>query len=147
MLCYKQKTAYGRRISDWSSDVCSSDLRAQAGLEERDAKLDIERKKLGVEDAMVGAAGLSLSQLVKLGKAGLRTVEDVAGLTPDELRFVMMDVESEVKLDDLFALPDHEIGRRVRQCPLSADEANAIILAARVLLHRQSTRQNSSHYY
>src|SRR3546814_3773843 len=24
---FKQKTAYGRRISDWSSDVCSSDLR------------------------------------------------------------------------------------------------------------------------
>src|SRR3546814_13148217 len=24
---FKQKTAYGMRISDWSSDVCSSDLR------------------------------------------------------------------------------------------------------------------------
>src|SRR3546814_20704901 len=84
---------------------------------------------------MVGAAGLSLSQLVKLGKAGLRTVEDVAGLTPDELRFVMMEVESEVKLDDLFDMPDHEIGRLVRQSPLSADEANAIIMAARVQIY------------
>src|SRR3546814_15685958 len=27
----KQKTAYEMRISDWSSDVCSSDLRHQAG--------------------------------------------------------------------------------------------------------------------
>src|SRR3546814_3971447 len=26
MLSFKQKTAYGMRISDWSSDVCSSDL-------------------------------------------------------------------------------------------------------------------------
>src|SRR3546814_14272446 len=26
-LCLKQKTAYEMRISDWSSDVCSSDLR------------------------------------------------------------------------------------------------------------------------
>src|SRR3546814_2632924 len=26
---FKQKTAYGMRISDWSSDVCSSDLLAQ----------------------------------------------------------------------------------------------------------------------
>src|SRR3546814_1687660 len=26
---FKQKTAYEMRISDWSSDVCSSDLRAQ----------------------------------------------------------------------------------------------------------------------
>src|SRR3546814_5762764 len=27
---FKQKTAYEMRISDWSSDVCSSDLTAQA---------------------------------------------------------------------------------------------------------------------
>src|SRR3546814_7919391 len=27
-LLFKQKTAYEMRISDWSSDVCSSDLRA-----------------------------------------------------------------------------------------------------------------------
>src|SRR3546814_7640033 len=29
---FKQKTAYEMRISDWSSDVCSSDLRAVVGL-------------------------------------------------------------------------------------------------------------------
>src|SRR3546814_1806009 len=29
---FKQKTAYEMRISDWSSDVCSSDLRATADL-------------------------------------------------------------------------------------------------------------------
>src|SRR3546814_5635118 len=28
---FKQKTAYEMRISDWSSDVCSSDLPAQGG--------------------------------------------------------------------------------------------------------------------
>src|SRR3546814_5227193 len=28
---FKQKTAYEMRISDWSSDVCSSDLPARAG--------------------------------------------------------------------------------------------------------------------
>src|SRR3546814_2645251 len=28
---FKQKTAYEMRISDWSSDVCSSDLRTNAG--------------------------------------------------------------------------------------------------------------------
>src|SRR3546814_6912294 len=26
LCCFKQKTAYELRISDWSSDVCSSDL-------------------------------------------------------------------------------------------------------------------------
>src|SRR3546814_5964282 len=30
-LCCKQKTAYEMRISDWSSDVCSSDLRHERG--------------------------------------------------------------------------------------------------------------------
>src|SRR3546814_8078659 len=29
---FKQKTAYEMRISDWSSDVCSSDLRARGAL-------------------------------------------------------------------------------------------------------------------
>src|SRR3546814_1321160 len=29
---FKQKTAYEMRISDWSSDVCSSDLRADAEI-------------------------------------------------------------------------------------------------------------------
>src|SRR3546814_1323585 len=31
VLCYKQETAYEMRISDWSSDVCSSDLFVGAG--------------------------------------------------------------------------------------------------------------------
>src|SRR3546814_4646178 len=30
-LFFKQKTAYEMRISDWSSDVCSSDLKALRG--------------------------------------------------------------------------------------------------------------------
>src|SRR3546814_5688649 len=39
---FKQKTAYEMRISDWSSDVCSSDLRI---LSDADAAL-AERRKL-----------------------------------------------------------------------------------------------------
>src|SRR3546814_6949244 len=44
-LCFfffKQKTAYEMRISDWSSDVCSSDLRR------------CERRKRGAESAAIG---------------------------------------------------------------------------------------------
>src|SRR3546814_6916246 len=33
---FKQKTAYEVRISDWSSDVCSSDLRDGAQVREQD---------------------------------------------------------------------------------------------------------------
>src|SRR3546814_3388952 len=32
LFFFKQKTAYEMRISDWSSDVCSSDLPMAAGL-------------------------------------------------------------------------------------------------------------------
>src|SRR3546814_2640733 len=36
---FKQKTAYELRISDWSSDVCSSDLRSSPGLYRGDSRL------------------------------------------------------------------------------------------------------------
>src|SRR3546814_5912913 len=36
---FKQKTAYGMRISDWSSDVCSSDLLQLVGTVKWDAVL------------------------------------------------------------------------------------------------------------
>src|SRR3546814_522365 len=38
-FCFKQKTAYEMRISDWSSDVCSSDLQSR----NRSARPDRER--------------------------------------------------------------------------------------------------------
>src|SRR3546814_9321958 len=37
---FKQKTAYEMRISDWSSDVCSSDLILQRPVVERAAMLE-----------------------------------------------------------------------------------------------------------
>src|SRR3546814_4846161 len=40
MLFFKQKTAYEMRISDWSSDVCSSDLQQR---EHADRMLELER--------------------------------------------------------------------------------------------------------
>src|SRR3546814_3713623 len=35
---FKQKTAYELRISDWSSDVCSSDLLRQKAVEQRHSR-------------------------------------------------------------------------------------------------------------
>jgi N utilization substance protein A len=109
--------------------------RARNWLEERDAKLDVERKKLGVEDAMLNVGGVTLEKSVRLGTHGVRTVEDLAGLMPDEYRFIFMDTETEVKLDDLFNMADHEISRLVRPSPVQADEANGIIMAARVAVY------------
>src|SRR3546814_9923894 len=42
---FKQKTAYEMRISDWSSDVCSSDLyRREAHRRSRDHRIEKEAK-------------------------------------------------------------------------------------------------------
>src|SRR3546814_5893923 len=38
-FCFNQKTAYEMRISDWSSDVCSSDLRLRRSLNMSQATL------------------------------------------------------------------------------------------------------------
>src|SRR3546814_13511310 len=40
---FKQKTAYEMRISDWSSDVCSSDLQVEGAA----ASLDVGPQRLG----------------------------------------------------------------------------------------------------
>src|SRR3546814_18062445 len=53
---FKQKTAYEMRISDWSSDVCSSDLAADAAADASALilwEIRLPRTMLGV---MVGAA-------------------------------------------------------------------------------------------
>lgn len=109
--------------------------RARTWLEERDAALDIERKKLGVEDAVIDIPGLSLQQIVLLGRKATRTVEDVAGLTTDELRFLLMEIETEVSVDDLWEMSDADVGRLVRNSPLHGDDANTIIMAARQVIY------------
>src|SRR3546814_12740569 len=49
LFFFKQKTAYEMRISDWSSDVCSSDLDA-AALDDRHDIVDdeIARERIGL---------------------------------------------------------------------------------------------------
>src|SRR3546814_10056793 len=39
MFFFKQKTAYEMRISDWSSDVCSSDLQTVSGIKHPDEQI------------------------------------------------------------------------------------------------------------
>jgi N utilization substance protein A len=118
-------------------DEISEELqeRARSWLEKRDAELDVERKKLGVEDAIIDIPGLSLEQIVLLGRKATRTVEDVAGLTPDELRFLLMEIETEVSVDDLWEMSDADVGRLVRHSPLNADDANTIVMAARQMIY------------
>src|SRR3546814_5801705 len=88
---FKQKTAYELRISDWSSDVCSSDLklrhaRRQAVVERRAAiavRIVQDHTKTGVPEAVLKrefpadrksvVSGKSVSVRVELG--GRRTIK------------------------------------------------------------------------
>ncbi|HET7717905.1 MAG TPA: transcription termination factor NusA [Bauldia sp.] len=59
--------------------------RAREYLARIEAEQDAERKALGVEDALKDIPGVTTAALVALGKAGIKTVEDFAGLVPDDL--------------------------------------------------------------
>src|SRR3546814_12640126 len=69
VLFFKQKTAYEMRISDWSSDVCSSDL---AMREELDGPLG---DSIGRAGALIEYA---LSRAVRTGKMGFEDLRQVA---------------------------------------------------------------------
>src|SRR3546814_8623136 len=49
---FKQKTAYEMRISDWSSDVCSSDLVAAGLMRARASQNDFLAKAVGTQSLM-----------------------------------------------------------------------------------------------
>src|SRR3546814_13016296 len=61
MFFFKQKTAYEMRISDWSSDVCSSDL-AVAGIIRRHILRPLARERAG-ELALVGEVVATVMEL------------------------------------------------------------------------------------
>ena len=81
--------------------------RANDYLEARNAEYTKERLALGVEDAVAEINGLTPAMLVTLGKAGVKTLDDLGDLAADEL---------------LEMLPESGLGET---------EANAIIMAAR----------------
>src|SRR3546814_3023607 len=66
-LFFRQKTAYEMRISDWSSDVCSSDLLAPA--EPMSVALSREQAaRLGIESVAlaVAPAGTAISAFARV---------------------------------------------------------------------------------
>jgi len=60
--------------------------RAQEYLEKEAAEYDAKRKALGVDDAVLEIEGITLPMAVTLGEGGVKTVEDLADLVPDDLR-------------------------------------------------------------
>ncbi|MFZ5721351.1 MAG: transcription termination factor NusA [Pseudomonadota bacterium] len=60
--------------------------RARDYLEKEAAEYDAKRKELGVEDGLLEIEGITLPMAVALGEGDVKTVEDLAGLVPDDLR-------------------------------------------------------------
>src|SRR3546814_4112420 len=64
VVFFKQKTAYELRISDWSSDVCSSDLANRRILEATARKMGIDMSRMIVtidDHANTSAASVPLA--------------------------------------------------------------------------------------
>src|SRR3546814_2700953 len=81
-LCYffffKQKTAYEMRISDWSSDVCSSDLSGTLMQQLADMRgelrqlADAAATRLSQTRSATGARILAIMGGVQIGRASCR---------------------------------------------------------------------------
>src|SRR3546814_12493061 len=72
---FKQKTAYEMRISDWSSDVCSSDLTALVQLQRR---TDHDDRTARVVDALAEQV-LAETTLLALDHVGKRFQRALVG--------------------------------------------------------------------
>src|SRR5882757_2917298 len=59
--------------------------RARAFLQAQDERLNVKRQELGVADEIAAIEGLTPAMLVTLGEAGIKTLDDLADLSGDEL--------------------------------------------------------------
>ncbi|MDO8899742.1 MAG: transcription termination factor NusA [Phenylobacterium sp.] len=81
------ETAEVASIEGFDEDTAEEiQARARDFLDREAAELDAKRKALGVEDGLLEIGGVTLPIAVALGEGGVKTVEDLADLTPDDLR-------------------------------------------------------------
>lgn len=73
-------------IEGFDKDVAEElQERAREFLERVAVENDTKRRELGVEDEVMELEGVTPAFAVKLGEQGVKTVEDVAGLVPDDI--------------------------------------------------------------
>ncbi len=103
--------------------------RAQEAIERREQAAREERTGLGVEDALTELPYLTEAMLVTLGKAGIKTLDDLADLATDEL-VEKKKAEPRRRGDDA---PKREApkGGILAEYGLSDEQGNEIIMAAR----------------
>ena len=99
--------------------------RAAEALERKEEASRNERRELGVEDALAELPHLTEAMLVTLGKAGIKTLDDLADLATDEL-IQKKRVDPRRKAGS--AEPK---GGVLAEYNLSEEQGNEIIMAAR----------------
>ncbi len=105
--------------------------RARAHLEEMDRFNEERRRELGVADELGEIEGVTPAMLVTLGELGVKTLDDLADLAADELRFACSSLRGEHSLEDMASMGDAEVDGILQGSPMTQEEANAIIMAAR----------------
>ena len=110
-------------------DDIASELqnRATEALERREAASREERRKLGVEDALAEIPHLTEQMLVTLGKANIRTLDDLADLATDEL---VQKKRVEPRRREPSNRPEDK-GGVLAEYGLTDEQGNEIIMAAR----------------
>jgi N utilization substance protein A len=101
--------------------------RATEALERREAVSREERRKLGVEDALAELPHLTEQMLVTLGKANIRTLDDLADLATDEL---IQKKRVEPRRREPSNRPEDK-GGILSDYGLTEEQGNEIIMAAR----------------
>ncbi len=109
-------------------DELAAELQSRAleALERREAAAKAERTELGVEDSIAELPYMTEAMLVTLGKAGLKTLDDVADLATDEL-VLKRKAEPRRRNDNRKPEPDGVLA----QYGLTEEQGNEIIMAAR----------------
>jgi N utilization substance protein A len=101
--------------------------RAAEALERREDAAREERRAMGVEDALAEMPYLSEQMLVTLGKAGIRTLDDLADLATDEL---VAKKRPEQRRQRESNRPEDK-GGLLADYGLTEEQGNEIIMAAR----------------
>ena len=107
--------------------------RATKVILERNEELLKVRTKLGVTDEVAAIEQLSPSMLVVLGLNSVRTLDQLADLSNDELTELLADKVAVEKLRVFYQANDEEMGPGIQlpDVELEQDEANQVIMAAR----------------
>ena len=105
--------------------------RAQDFLEQEAERLERERRELGVGDDLAGIESLTGAVLVALGHAGVRTLDDLADLASDELRYLASPRNDNLDLDAVAELDEETLAAGIAASPIDAETADSMIMAAR----------------